>query len=126
MTTSWWGYSVPHLQMVKMRGGETPISKFENPNSEKVFGQAKKVLKTQPEITAREVLTRAADGVGVKLYDLPPEDVRALEIAVHWEQTGRGEDEKTVPAGVSTRSGVYSGGSRSSAYGHSLVGRGAP
>jgi hypothetical protein len=116
--TSWWGYSVPHLQMIKMQPSSGPASAkapdspafgppeavfpFHTASAGKVWSEAKRLILKHKTAGALEILRMSIEGAGIISTELTPEDARLLELAIHWAQNG--------PIKTPVRSGGAPGG----------------
>lgn len=102
-TTSWSGYSLPNIAMVKMQGSAGPAS-MKTPNSPawgpveafpfhtevagRVWDSAKKMILKNKLAKPLEIIRLAMDHSKMQSGELTPEDVRMLELAISWAQNG--------------------------------------
>jgi hypothetical protein len=101
--TSWWGYSVPNLGMVKMQGTAGPASAktpdspawgpvasfpFHTEVAAKVWESAKKMIMKYKTAKPLEILRLAIDDSKMLSTELTPEDAKLLELAISWAQNG--------------------------------------
>lgn len=102
-TTSWWGYSVPNLGMVKMQGTAGPAS-MKTPNSPawgpveafpfhtevagRVWDSAKRMIQKHKTAEPLDILRLAIDDSKMTVSELTPEDAKLLELAISWAQNG--------------------------------------
>jgi hypothetical protein len=101
--TSWWGYSVPNIGMIKMQGTAGPASAkapdapawgpvaswpFHTEVAGKVWDSAKKMIQKYKFAKPLEILRFAIDDSKVFSNELTPEDAKLLELAISWAQNG--------------------------------------
>jgi hypothetical protein len=132
--TSWWGYSVPNLGMVKMQGTAGPASAkapdgpawgpveafpFHTKVAGKVWDSAKLMIAKYKTAKPLEILRLALDHSKMASNELTPEDAKLLELAISWAQNG-------APKPVSKMSGAPGGPFNSTTGDTGSVRRGRP
>lgn len=109
--TSWWGYAVPNLQQVKMKQGGSGFP-FGTESAKKVWEKAQKIARQDPDAKESVVLQQAMDAARVPPIDLTPEDLRILDLAIHWALSGKSTE---TPPKSNARIGGTPGGPFNSA-----------
>lgn len=120
--TSWWGYSVPNLMMLKMpqagpvsRGEDSSGFPFATKAAMRCWSLAQKLIPLYPLARPEEIMNKAIEKAGTLATELTPEDEHMLKLAIDWAQNG--------PARTDVRIGGLPGGPARSGTGQV---RGAP
>lgn len=132
--TSWMGYSVPNIGMVKMQSSAGPASQrtpgspawgpvasfpFHTATAGKVWDSARKMIRKYKMAKPTEILRLALDHSKLPGTELTPEDAKLLELAIAWAQNG-------APKPVAKMSGAPGGPANSSSGSTGAVRRGPP
>ena len=116
------GYSVPNPLMVKTPqggGGDTGGGggfPFRTRAAERVWRKALDYLPTMEKATPTQVIDRVLEDESIPAYELTPEDMATLEIAINWAQAGK--ITRPGPPLVGTKGGGQG------KEGHTLAGKG--
>lgn len=129
--TSWWGYSVPHPLMVKTTqggGGDTGPAggfPFRTRAAERVWHKALALLPEMEKADPAVIIDRVLEDESIPAYELTPEDMATLEMAINWAQAGK-IVQPEPPANGNRLGGTPGGPARSNREGHYLGTKGAP
>jgi hypothetical protein len=128
--TSWWGYSVPHLLM--LRTPQNPVQAnpgfgFHTPSAQLVWDEARKLADENPKAETKVIINAALERAKVMVTELTPEDAKLLDMAINWYISGKiGSKLPDVPQSNVRSGGMPGGPFRSNTDGHHLASRGAP
>jgi hypothetical protein len=106
--TSWWGYSVPNLAMLKTPVNPGPGFGFHTKSAEEVWRLAKVVADENPKEKTVAIIGKAVDRAKVLNTELTPEDMKMLEMAVNWYLAGKsaGMEQPTPPSNGNKTAGA--------------------
>lgn len=111
---AWGGYSIPNWSMVAMRGGgpviggpgfyhdghgeggrydfqKSPGLGFRTEQAWKIWDQALKLMKSEPNLTKESILMRAMAKSGVYRGAIDPAEIRLLEMGIDWYLSDAGQ-----------------------------------
>jgi hypothetical protein len=125
------GYSVPNPLMIKTPqggGGDTNPGggfPFRTRAAERVWHKALALLPEMEKHTASAIIDRVLEDESIPAYELTPEDMATLEIAINWAQAGK-IAQPEPPSNNNRLGGAPGGPARSNREGHYLGTKGAP
>lgn len=123
----WWGslgWSVPYPSQFSLPSSSPPMP-FHTASAQQIWDHLLKNLEKYRDQPTTAAIGQAATDAGISAWELTPEDLRLLDMAVSWAQAGtRFDDPPPEPVGKSA--GVHGGPFKSVGYGRQLAGPGAP